>query len=174
MVYLVLVIVWLSAGFYCGQVAHQKGYSGTAWAIGGFFFGFIALIAAAGLPDRKLRKYIRLIGEKQNAIEVVKETGETGETGETDETDETVEVVDGNTKISFAMPKDSSKEEIYKELVLVLKEGGCKLEKYNVTSYDLNMVNWGKEFIVNSEEKDCLIILDGKEKGNIINWSGRI
>ncbi len=159
MAYLVLVIVWLSAGFYCGQVAHQKGYSGTAWAIGGFLFGFIALIAAAGLPDRKLRKYIRLIGEKQNAIDVVKET---------------VEVVDGNTKISFAMPKDSSKEQIYKELVLVLKEGGCKLEKYNVTSYDLNMVNWGKEFIVNSEEKDRLIILDGKAKGNIINWSRRI
>ena len=160
--FFVFIIVWLSAGFYCGQVAHQKGYSGTAWAIGGFFFGFIALIAAAGLPDRKLRKYIRLIGEKQNAIEVVKETGET------------VEVVDGNTKISFAMPKDSNKEEIYKELVLVLKEGGCKLEKYNVTSYYLEMANLGKEFIVNSEEKDRLIILDGKEKGKIINWSGRI
>ena len=83
-------------------------------------------------------------------------------------------MVDGNTKISFAMPKDSSKEEIYKELVLVLKEGGCKLEQYNVTSYDLDMDDWGKEFIVNSEEKDRLIILDGKEKGNIINWSGRI
>ena len=75
-IFLVLVIVWLSAGFYSGEVAHQKGYSGAAWAIGGFFFGFIALIAAAGLPDRKLRKYIRLIGEKQNAIEVVKETVE--------------------------------------------------------------------------------------------------
>ena len=158
-IFFVLVIVWLSAGFYSGEVAHQKGYSGAAWAIGGLLFGFIALIAAAGLPDRKLRKYLRLIGEKQNAILVDKET---------------VEVVDGNTKISFSMPKDSGKEEIFKELVLVLKEGGCKLEKYNVTSYDLDMDNWGNEFIVNSEEKDRLIILDGKEKGNIINWSGRI
>ena len=68
-IFLVLVIVWFSAGFYSGQVAHQKGYSGAAWAIGGLLFGFIALIAAAGLPDRKLRQYIRLIGEKQNAIE---------------------------------------------------------------------------------------------------------
>ena len=158
-IFIVLVIVWLSAGFYSGQVAHQKGYSGAAWAIGGFLFGFIALIAAAGLPDRKLRKYIRLIGEKQNAIVVDKET---------------VEVVDGNTKIAFSMPKDSSKEEIYKELVLVLKEGGCKLEKYNVTSYDLDIDNWGKEFIVNSEDKDRLIVLDGKDKGNQIDWSGRI
>ena len=155
----VFLFLWLPAGFYSGEVAHQKGYSGAAWVIGGLLFGFIALIAAAGLPDRKLRKYIRLIGEKQNAIEVVKET---------------VEVVDGNTKISFAMPKDSSKEEIYKELVLVLKEGGVKLEKYNVTSYDLDMDNWGKEFIVNSEGKDRLIVLDGKDKGNQINWSGRI
>ena len=158
-VFIVLLIVWLSAGFYSGEVANEKGYSGAAWFIGGLFFGFIALIAAAGLPDRKLRKYIRLIGEKQNPIEVVKEK---------------LEVVDGNTKISFSMPKDSSKEEIYKELVLVLKEGGCKLEKYNVTSYDLDIDNWGKEFIVNSEDKDRLIVLDGKDKGNQINWSGRI
>ena len=68
-IFLVLVFVWFSAGFYSGQVAHQKGYSKTNWAIGGFLFGYIALIAVAGLPDRKLRKYIRLIGEKQNAID---------------------------------------------------------------------------------------------------------
>ena len=159
MIFLVLIIVWLSAGFYCGEVAHQKGYSGTSWAIGGFFFGFIALIAAAGLPDRKLRKYIRLIGEKQNAIEVLKEK---------------VELVDGNTKISFSMPKDSNKEDIYKELVVVLEQGGCELEEYNITSYNLDIDNWGKEFIVNSEEKDRLIILIGEDKGKQINWTGRI
>ena len=158
-IFFVLIIVWLSAGFYCGEVAYQKGYSGAAWAIGGFLFGFIALIAAAGLPDRKLRKYIRLIGEKQNAIEVLKEK---------------VELVDGNTKISFSMPKDSNKEDIYKELVVVLEQGGCELEEYNITSYILDIDNWGKEFIVNSEEKDRLIILSGADKGKQINWTGRI
>ena len=158
-IFFVLIIVWLSAGFYCGEVAYQKGYSGAAWAIGGFLFGFIALIAAAGLPDRKLRKYIRLIGEKQNAIEVLKKK---------------VELVDGNTKISFSMPKDSNKEDIYKELVVVLKDGGCNLEKYNAISYNLDIDNWGKEFIVNSEEKDRLIILIGEDKGKQINWTGRI
>ena len=157
-IFFVLVIVWLSAGFYSGEVAHQKGYSGAAWAIGGFFFGFIALIAAAGLPDRKLRKYIRLIGEKQNAIEIVKEK---------------FKIVDGNTKISFSMLKDSSKEEIYKELVDLLKDGGCKLEEYNVTSYNLNN-KLDKKFVVNSDEVDQLIVLYGKEKGNQINWSGGI
>ena len=34
-----------------------------------FFFRVIALIAVAGLPDKKLRKYIRQIGENQNAID---------------------------------------------------------------------------------------------------------
>ena len=157
-VFIVLLIVWLSAGFYSAEVANEKGYSGAAWFIGGLFFGFIALIAAAGLPDRKLRRYIRLIGEKQNAIKVVKEK---------------FELVDGNTKVSFSMPKDSSKEQIYNELVNVLKEGGCKLEEYNVTSYNL-YTKLDKKFIVNSEEEDQLIVLYGTEKGNQINWSGRI
>ena len=157
-VFIVLLIVWLSAGFYSGEVANEKGYSGAAWFIGGLFFGFIALIAAAGLPDRKLRKYIRLIGEKQNAIEIVEEE---------------FKLVDGNTKISFSMPKDSNKEEINKELVDLLKDGGCKLEEYNVTFYNLyNKLD--KKFVVNSDEVDQLIVLYGKEKGNQINWSGRI
>ena len=157
-VFIVLLIVWLSAGFYSAEVANEKGYSGAAWFIGGLFFGFIALIAAAGLPDRKLRKYIRLIGEKQNAIEIVEEK---------------FKLVDGNTKISFSMPKNSSKEEIYKELVDLLNDGGCKLEEYNVTSYNLyNKLD--KKFVVNSDEVDQLIVLYGKEKGNQINWSGRI
>ncbi len=47
-----LVIVWFASGFYCGVVADSKGHNGTAWAFGGFFFWFIALIAVAGLPDR--------------------------------------------------------------------------------------------------------------------------
>ena len=158
MAFLVLVIVWFSAAFFCGEVAYQKGYSGIAWAIGGLFFGFIALIAVAGLPDRKLRKYIRLIGEKQNAIEVVKRG----------------ELLDGNTKISFSMPKDSSKEEIYEELVDALEAEGIKLlEEFNVTSYNL-YTKLDKKFVVNSEEEDQLIVLYGAEKGNQINWSGRI
>ena len=93
-IFIFLLFIWLPSAFYSAQVAHQKGYNGTDWGIGGFFFGTIALIAVAGLPDRRLRKYIRQIGEKQNAIEVFTRD----------------ELVDGNTKISFSMPKDSSKE----------------------------------------------------------------
>ena len=64
----ILVIGWIASAFFCAQVANEKGYSTINWCIVGFLFGFFALIAVAGLPDKKLRKYIRLIGEKQNAI----------------------------------------------------------------------------------------------------------
>ena len=65
----ILVIGWIASAFFCAQVANEKGYSTINWCIFGFLFGFFALIAVAGLPDKRLRKYIRQIGEKQNAIE---------------------------------------------------------------------------------------------------------
>ena len=69
MVFVFSLIVFLIAGLFCLNVAEEKGYNGFLWFIGGFFFSFIALIAVAGLPDKKLRKYIRQIGESQNAID---------------------------------------------------------------------------------------------------------
>ena len=69
LVLFVLVIFWFACGFYASVVADSKGYNSTAWGFGGFLFGFVALIAVAGLPDKKLRKYIRQIGENQNAID---------------------------------------------------------------------------------------------------------
>ena len=162
-IFIFLLFIWLPSAFYSAQVAHQKGYNGTDWGIGGFFFGTIALIAVAGLPDRRLRKYIRQIGEKQNAIPVGKESVEQSD-----------ELINDNTRISFSMPKDSTKEEIYKELVDALEVEDCRLEKYNVTSFDLDIDSWGKQFIVNSEKKDRLIVLVGTNKGNKIIWSGRI
>ena len=139
MIYLTFfLLVWIGCAFFCGEVAKEKGYGGTSWFIGGLFFGIFALIASAGLPDRKLRRYIRLIGEKQNAIEVIKENKQL-------------------------------------QLVDVLKSGGCKLEEYNIKSYDFFESALGsKEFIVNSEKQDSLIILNGKEKGNQITWLGKI
>ena len=42
-----------------------------------------------------------------------------------------------------------------------------------MTSYNLyNKMD--KKFVVNSDDVDQLIVLYGKEKGNQINWSGRI
>ena len=45
----------------------KKGHDGSSWFFAGLFFGPLWLIAAAGLSERKLRKYIRQIGEKQEA-----------------------------------------------------------------------------------------------------------
>ena len=162
-IFIFLLFIWLPSAFYSAQVAHQKGYNGTDWGIGGFFFGTIALIAVAGLPDRRLRKYIRQIGEKQNAIPVGKESVEQSD-----------ELINDNTRISFSMPKDSTKEEIYKKLVDALDVEDFRLENYNVTSYNLDIDSWGKQFIVNSEKKDRLIVLVGTNKANKIIWSGRI
>ena len=64
-----IFIVWIVSALFCALVANEKGYSNVAWFFGGIVFGFIALIAVAGLPDKRLRNYLRQIGEKQNAIE---------------------------------------------------------------------------------------------------------
>ncbi len=52
---------------YTQSVAGAKGHDGTAWGVGGFLFGPVALLASLGLPDLKTRKYLRLIAEKQGA-----------------------------------------------------------------------------------------------------------
>ena len=50
---------------YAYSVAEAKGHDGSAWGLGGFFLGPVALLASLGLPDLKTRKYLRLIAEKQ-------------------------------------------------------------------------------------------------------------
>ena len=62
--FLVIVICWVASAIFCEILAKEKGYVPVAWFFGGLFFGFFALTAAAGLPDLKLRKYIRETAEK--------------------------------------------------------------------------------------------------------------
>ena len=66
---IIIFIAWIVIALFCALVANEKGYSNIAWFFGGILFSFIALIAVAGLPDKRLRKYLRQIGEKQKAIE---------------------------------------------------------------------------------------------------------
>ena len=61
------VVLWIIQGIICGcfcsKLAVAKGFldgeqeiqpdHATSWAMAGFFFGIFALIAAAGLPDRR-------------------------------------------------------------------------------------------------------------------------
>ena len=112
----IVFIVWLASGFYCGTVADSKGHNGAAWAFGGFFFGFIALIAVAGLPDRKLRKYLLQIGMKQEAIT---------RANLDDEEEEDVESIQ---KIRFLISEDAKEEEIYKKIQTNIEDKTTKEE----------------------------------------------
>jgi hypothetical protein len=53
---LVCAILFISnfacAGF-CSHVAIAKNLNGIKWGFGGLFFGIIALIAIAGMPEKK-------------------------------------------------------------------------------------------------------------------------
>ena len=54
------------------------------------------------MPNKKSWRYIRLIGEKQNAIQVEKEI---------------IKIINDSTTIEFLLPQDYDKEIIYKKLV---------------------------------------------------------
>lgn len=67
----ILLISLLSLIFamFSGNLAHSKGHVGSMWFLGGLLCGPIALLAAVGTPDLKLRRYLRLLAEKQGAVE---------------------------------------------------------------------------------------------------------
>ena len=48
-----IVAGWMAVGFYTATVASAKGYRFGWWLIGGLVFSLVALIAAAGLPERR-------------------------------------------------------------------------------------------------------------------------
>lgn len=51
---LVLAVAMVFAsGYLAAYVANEKGYNATMWFLGGLFFSIPALIAVAGLPDRR-------------------------------------------------------------------------------------------------------------------------
>ena len=48
-----IVAGWMAVAFYTATVASAKGYRFGRWLIGGLALSLVALIAAAGLPDRR-------------------------------------------------------------------------------------------------------------------------
>ena len=73
--YLVVVIllIWIPTAFFTANIAGQKDCNTILWFIGGFIFGPLALIAVAGMPDRRSRKFLRRIAEKLDPEEIKKE-----------------------------------------------------------------------------------------------------
>ena len=76
MAFFVLLCISVITACLSSSIAQDKGHKAFDWGLAGFLFGPLGLIAAAGLSDRKLRKYIRQIGEKQDAIPPEKYSGE--------------------------------------------------------------------------------------------------
>ena len=75
-------------------------------------------------------------------------------------------------KVSFTLPLDASKEEIYKELVCVLKRGGFNLEEHKIKSYYFasEKNHYGiADFQVDLEEKNN-IYLSGILEGDYVVW----
>ena len=51
----------------CAAVASAKGLESSGWGLAGFFFGPLALIAVAGMPDKRLRMTLLALAEHQGA-----------------------------------------------------------------------------------------------------------
>jgi hypothetical protein len=67
-IFLPLLILGLVCGTYSSLVAGAKGYEAPIWFFSGLLFGPLALLALIGMPDLKLRKYLRLLAEHQGAL----------------------------------------------------------------------------------------------------------
>ena len=174
MLIFIFLIVWIASALFCASIADAKGYSYATWFIGGFLFGFIALIAAAGLPDRKLRKYIRQIGEKQNAIKkesqkVVLPVSKKDKLNKSS----------SNKKISFEnfefrTPIDASVDEVYKEFVKVItaiEESKKAFNSIQVDSYEFNKpLIGGVEFVLVYANGEYNFVLSSKKDNSEMIW----
>ena len=166
MLIFVLLVGWIASAFFCAQVADEKGYSSVNWCIFGFLFGFFALIAVAGLPDRKLRKYLRQIGVKQKAINEESEPSEE-------------KIVYGKRTISFVMPSRANKLQIFNKLKSEVKKNLEYEEIFNtfkIKSYDFNeSLLGGIEFVIEGDQEESLFIMNSKKLNNIqTQWSGNL
>lgn len=72
--FLVLVLSCISAGL-SSSIASAKGWGSSNWLLAGLFFGPLGLIAAAGLPDRKLRHYLFELSKQQGVSRELLEPG---------------------------------------------------------------------------------------------------
>jgi len=63
--YVAIITAAIACACFSDALAGAKGCERGAWAIAGFLFGPLALLAIAGMPDRRTQKMIRLIAESQ-------------------------------------------------------------------------------------------------------------
>jgi hypothetical protein len=51
--FILIALYSIICGVFCMTLAENKGYGVGVWFLSGFFFGILALIAAAGLPLKR-------------------------------------------------------------------------------------------------------------------------
>tara|TARA_B100000212_G_C26926163_1_gene344130 strand:- start:9 stop:509 length:501 start_codon:yes stop_codon:yes gene_type:complete len=164
MLLLVLLIVWIASAFFCASVANAKGYSYTSWFIAGFFFGFIALISVAGLPDKKLRNYILQIGLKQDAIQ------------EENLVEDDNSSIFENRKFRFTTKSTANNEEVFKELLSTIKKLGYQkqFDEFGIKSSQIDKGFFGSKELNCRDEDDLFVLtIKGKEiNDQEIQWTG--
>ena len=57
---LICFLLIVGSGYMTAYVAHQKGYSAAVWFWLGMVFSVLAIIAAAGLPDKRIPNRIAI------------------------------------------------------------------------------------------------------------------
>lgn len=67
LIWLTVIFLGLVCALLSSSIANSKGWEGSSWGITGFLLGPLALLAVVGLPDKKLRKYLRAIAIKLDA-----------------------------------------------------------------------------------------------------------
>ena len=145
-----LIVIALITACLASSIAEDKGHSGTAWGLCGFLFGPLGLIAAAGLSDRKLRKYIRQIGEKQEAIkaEPLPKTSE----------EERKEKIIG----SFDLVQTAEEDAVWEKILSILNsEIANKADRSK--SYINSPMFGSTEFVVNDSNSELLAFASRKE-----------
>jgi hypothetical protein len=65
-IFVPILIIGIICGALSAHVADAKGCDSGGWGLVGFLCGPLALLALAAMPDRRLRRYIRALAEKND------------------------------------------------------------------------------------------------------------
>ena len=158
---LLLLVAAIPCGFFASEVASGKGYRGTSWFIAGVLFGPLGLIAAAGLSDRRLRKYHRQIGEKQDAIKEELEPKTSKDLR-----------ADGYSIGTFELSEDAEDDVIWEKILGMLSSDIA--DKANRSNSYLNQPLFGgTEFVVNDSKGERLAFASRFE-GSMNNYQWEV
>ena len=174
MIVFALLIGWIASAFFCSEVAAEKGYSGTSWGIAGFLFGFFALIAVAGLPDKKLRKYVHQIKLRREASSTNSLENESKDIDSI--SNNKIGPSFGRKNINF-ITSSGNKDIVYKKLVSEVTRCGFKkqFDELGIINYEMDTGPFGLlALLCKDEEDDFVLTIKGKWIKEEIQWNGTL